>query len=238
MASINWLKASLRGKLGQVVGSSWKGIDYIKTYTKPSNPDTPKQQQTREIFKNISQLGNSILTPLNAYTRPTPQSMTGVNYMMHLNKFMFGKTGTGWDPLKLAIMSGPDLPASTITAAQIYFPGIAPAPPVAAFGWDERPGENNKDCFLAVLFDNESKKVLFWVYTGPDPDSPDDPAPHSESFDLVPWIGASSLHDVYAYLSFFKINEDGSGLNSFTSAMKCEYIPADAAKTPAPPAGT
>jgi hypothetical protein len=40
MASLNFVKGSIKGRVGQFVGSSWKGIDYIKTYTPPGNPRT------------------------------------------------------------------------------------------------------------------------------------------------------------------------------------------------------
>jgi hypothetical protein len=33
-------KGTIKGKVGQFVGSSWKGIDYIKTYTPSGNPRT------------------------------------------------------------------------------------------------------------------------------------------------------------------------------------------------------
>lgn len=32
MATLNFIKGSIKGKIGQFVGSSWRGKDYIKTY--------------------------------------------------------------------------------------------------------------------------------------------------------------------------------------------------------------
>lgn len=54
MGVMNLLKADWKGKVGQTVGAKWKNLSTIRTYTKPSNPDTAAQQVTRAGFKEIS----------------------------------------------------------------------------------------------------------------------------------------------------------------------------------------
>jgi hypothetical protein len=49
MATLNFLRGSIKGKLGDIVGSSWRGKDYIKTYIPPSNPNTEGQAAVRTI---------------------------------------------------------------------------------------------------------------------------------------------------------------------------------------------
>jgi len=60
MATLNFLDGSFRGKLGNVIGSSWKGKPYVKAYAKTGNPKTEKQVAVREVFSKrikAAQLG-------------------------------------------------------------------------------------------------------------------------------------------------------------------------------------
>lgn len=50
MGKMNLLKANWEGKVGQTVGAKWKNKSTIRTYTKPSNPDTAAQQSVRSVF--------------------------------------------------------------------------------------------------------------------------------------------------------------------------------------------
>jgi hypothetical protein len=74
MATLNFIKGSIKGKVGQFVGSSWKGKDYIKTYTPPSNPRTEGQVGIRNIFQHVGHIAKAIYEPvLKPYTFPKPQ---------------------------------------------------------------------------------------------------------------------------------------------------------------------
>lgn len=50
MGKMNLLKANWEGKVGQTVGAKWKNKSTIRTYTRPSNPDTAAQQSVRSVF--------------------------------------------------------------------------------------------------------------------------------------------------------------------------------------------
>lgn len=54
MGKMNLLKADYAGKVGQTVGAKWKNQSTIRTYTKPSNPNTDAQQTVRNGFKAIN----------------------------------------------------------------------------------------------------------------------------------------------------------------------------------------
>ena len=46
---------ALSGKVGNLVGSSWKGTDYYRIHNEHiANPRTPKQVAQRERFKTMS----------------------------------------------------------------------------------------------------------------------------------------------------------------------------------------
>lgn len=51
---MNLLKANWEGKVGQTVGAKWKNKSTIRTYTKPSNPNTAAQQSVRGAFADMT----------------------------------------------------------------------------------------------------------------------------------------------------------------------------------------
>ena len=51
---MNLLKANWEGKVGQTVGAKWKNKSTIRTYTKPSNPNTAGQQSVRGVFAEMT----------------------------------------------------------------------------------------------------------------------------------------------------------------------------------------
>jgi len=74
MATLNFIRGTIRGKIGQFVGSSWKGKSYIKTFTKPGNPRTADQVAVREVFQKVSHIAKSIYgNVLKKYTFPKPR---------------------------------------------------------------------------------------------------------------------------------------------------------------------
>ena len=54
MGKMNLLKANWEGKVGQTVGAKWKNKSTIRTYTKPSNPNTAGQQSVRGVFAEMT----------------------------------------------------------------------------------------------------------------------------------------------------------------------------------------
>lgn len=54
MGKMNLLKGNWEGKVGQTVGAKWKNKSTIRTYTKPSNPDTAAQQSVRGVFASMT----------------------------------------------------------------------------------------------------------------------------------------------------------------------------------------
>lgn len=51
---MNLLKANWEGKVGQTVGAKWKNLSTIRSYTKPSNPNTTGQQKVRSVFAEMT----------------------------------------------------------------------------------------------------------------------------------------------------------------------------------------
>jgi hypothetical protein len=205
MSRINFIKGELKGKLGEIVGSSWKGIPYTKTYTKPSNPNTPAQQETRYLFQQLAHIGRDIRTPIDLYTRPRPHKMSSYNHLIQLNKAMFSKTGTKWAPLELVIMSG-ELTSAAITTAVFDTASLT-----ATVTWDGTVGEATDKAFV-VVYDDEGKRTVNAVEV--------DRSAGTVTIDASVFANVSAYNDIYAYLAFYRIDADGKGMNSVTTALK------------------
>lgn len=55
MAKQNFISGGYYGKLGATVGQRWKNKRTIRTYVKPSNPRTEKQQANRKLFGEFTE---------------------------------------------------------------------------------------------------------------------------------------------------------------------------------------
>lgn len=71
------------GKVGPVIGGNWKGIDYMKKYFIPSNPQSVSQTAQRTKFKTVSLLASSLLGSLiNTFRNPFAIKMSGYNFFI------------------------------------------------------------------------------------------------------------------------------------------------------------
>jgi len=91
----NGILGGFAGTVGNIVGSSWKGIDVIRL--KPDhvkNPNTEKQQVQRGRFKHctsfVRNLMNDIVKPI---WNQEAHGMSGYNLMVKKNMPAFGKSG-------------------------------------------------------------------------------------------------------------------------------------------------
>lgn len=55
---------AISGKVGNVVGASWKGIAYIREYVIPANPNTDAQKDERDLFRDIVNMAKAALGPV------------------------------------------------------------------------------------------------------------------------------------------------------------------------------
>lgn len=61
MAKQNFLNGGYIGKLGNTVGQRWKDKKIIRSYAKPSNPNTPAQQNARQQFAIANKLAQEAM---------------------------------------------------------------------------------------------------------------------------------------------------------------------------------
>ena len=74
------------GKVGGVVGGSWKGINYIREHVTPANPQTAAQQGQRAKMRMAVKLVKPVVsTILNVYVDPLVRRMSGFNRFIKTN---------------------------------------------------------------------------------------------------------------------------------------------------------
>lgn len=62
MAKQNFLNGGYIGKLGNTVGQRWKDKKIVRTYAIPTNPNTPAQQEVRQLFATANKLAQQAMT--------------------------------------------------------------------------------------------------------------------------------------------------------------------------------
>jgi hypothetical protein len=159
MSQINWLKASLKGRLGEVVGSSWRGKPYTKAYTPPTDPQTTGQTDVRGIFAHVGHLAHLIYRAvLEPYTYPVPREYTKYSRMMRINKELYNDRV--YDPSKVRIMQGPLMLSPLVTADYASTTGEV------HMSWDATaPDERKKDVAIAIVYAEELDNATVVITT-------------------------------------------------------------------------
>jgi hypothetical protein len=89
MARLSFFKGAVTGKLGEFVGSKWKGINYLRLYAKPSNPRTEGQISIRAVFKAVSLFASALFQNGFLAFVPPARQMTERNSVFRANRQMF-----------------------------------------------------------------------------------------------------------------------------------------------------
>jgi hypothetical protein len=131
--------------------------------------------------------------------------MSSYNHLIQLNKAMFGKVGHKWEPLELVIMSG-ELASAAIATAVFNATDLT-----ATVTWDGTVGDATDKAFV-VVYDDESKRTVHAVEVAR--------GAGTATIDAAALANVSAYNDIYAYLAFYRIEENGNGLNSVTTALK------------------
>jgi len=101
------------GKVGGVVGFNWKGINALRAYVIPSNPNTAAQQTQRTLFGEIVARGKAILsTIIQTYWDPFYSEMSGFNGFVQLNRL---SCSSPFDASEMSVAQG-SLEPEVITA--------------------------------------------------------------------------------------------------------------------------
>lgn len=86
MGKMNLLKAKYDGKVGQTVGSKWKNQATLRTYSKPSNPNTQAQRAVRNAFASITSFVALFADQIKYFNALDTSGMSVRNAIIKLNK--------------------------------------------------------------------------------------------------------------------------------------------------------
>ena len=105
MAKLNaGILSAPRGKVAGVVGSSWKGISYVRQKVTPANPNTAAQQAQRGKMSAAVKFAQSILAGvLIPFVSPFQKKMSGYNWFIKQN---IGKITANGNAENLRFTSG------------------------------------------------------------------------------------------------------------------------------------
>ena len=182
MGKMNLLKANWEGKVGQTVGAKWKDKSTIRTYTKPSNPDTEAQRTVRTAFGDMTAFVALFSDQIKYLSALNTRGMSVRNAIIKANKAQID-TGT-FDPATLLVSKG-GLPNVT-GAAAAYSAGkvtVTGTKPVATNISDQAQ-------FVAVVADKTGKRGFANVA-----DLGDTPSVEVDTGTLE-----AGEYDVYAYI--------------------------------------
>ena len=104
MGKMNLLKANWEGKVGQTVGAKWKNKSTIRTYTKPSNPNTAAQQGVRGIFAEMTSFVAMFADQIKYLSALNTAGQSVRNAIIQANKAQM--MGTSFDKTTLLISKG------------------------------------------------------------------------------------------------------------------------------------
>ena len=102
MAITNIITGELRNKVGSMVGAKWKGIAYVRAYTKPRDANTAAQQEIRSQFRKVTHFGSGInegiLKPFQA--KPV-KNQSPYNRFVQINQEMIADNTKGYESIRI-----------------------------------------------------------------------------------------------------------------------------------------
>ena len=104
MGKMNLLKANWEGKVGQTVGAKWKNKSTIRTYTKPSNPNTAAQQGVRSVFAEMTSFVAMFADQIKYLSALNTAGQSVRNAIIQANKAQI--MGASFDKTTLLISKG------------------------------------------------------------------------------------------------------------------------------------
>lgn len=143
-----------RGKVGPVIGTSWKGIDVMKS--KPlsvANPRTPGQVAQRQSFASAVLLGSQILVDIvKPFWDRFAQKMSGFNAFVQSNVELFDSAGVLTVPADLVVSKGKLAVLDTFAIDSITNAGQI------SLSWSDVGGFSTDE--ISILAYNEDKELF------------------------------------------------------------------------------
>lgn len=152
----------LRGRVGNVVGAAWKGINYIRSMPlSVANPNTTLQQAQRGAFTECVAAARFLLADLIAtYWDPFARAMSGYNHFISVNIDAFATAGFA---TPADFFSGRGILTGVIGLSVISGEGAA----THTFTWTDNSGKGDAlatDKMILLIYNTTQK---YWKFHAP-----------------------------------------------------------------------
>ena len=151
---LNGILGGVSGKVSGVVGANWKGINYLRGYAIPSNPQTPAQTAQREKLSFLVAIGKGLLdTVLNPVWNSIAVQMSAFNVFLQKNlKLITDNTDYASILVGAGNLASVDYGEVLYTVAngEVAFSYLGPTPD---------PFENNVDTLVMVAIHKPTNSV-------------------------------------------------------------------------------
>jgi hypothetical protein len=163
MARLRFIKGTIIGRLGEFVGSRWKGINYIKTFTPPSNPKTEKQNSVRQVFKELSHFATALFKVGLLDLIPPAPRMTERNSVFKANGQML--TNKVFTPQSLQVAGANYTPVSSVSHNGIYTASDGELEGVTTIAWSS-PTMKTRSTVHYIVYDRVSRIAYAAKFAG------------------------------------------------------------------------
>jgi hypothetical protein len=181
---LNGILGPLKNKVGGVIAASWKGINYVRAYAIPSDPQSASQVTERTHFQQLGLFAKRILTTvIQPYWDPIYSQMSGYNGFMQWHRL---NTSPPFAYADLFVTRG-SLEAETIDSAIYSGTDITVSWTVAGLG----NGAANDPVGIVVV--DEDNDVAFTQY---------DNVQRSDASDTLTIGAGRTATSLHAYLFF------------------------------------
>lgn len=164
------INGPISGKIGNVVGSSWNGIDYLKQKPVRTAPPTEGELKNRFVFELV----HNWVHPLLEFVRIGFKNYSPTNYGYNAAKSLLNSTAlhkdgfdSSIDPSKVFVSYG-DLPVSADLKTELEENELV-------FTWDSSIGKNMnaRDQVMLLAYDPQDQQLNYTLsgqfrYTGRD----------------------------------------------------------------------
>ena len=157
---LNGILGPVKGKVGPVVGASCFGIDYLKSFVPPSNPNTASQQTQRNKFTSCQALAKAVLaTLIYMFWNPFASGKSGYNAFM--SEMLLSVDASHDLQVTSRVTIGSLEPASGVTVT------YATATGATIFTWDEDVyGNGLLTDYVGVIVYDKTTQVFRGYTTG------------------------------------------------------------------------
>jgi hypothetical protein len=156
MARLRFIKGTITGRLGEFVGSRWKGINYIKTFSPHSNPRTEAQVSIRLVFRYLSHFASALFSAGLLGLIPSAPRMTERNSVFKANSQML--TNKEFVPSALQVAKANYNPISSITHSPSYSASDGAVEGMATVTWGS-PEHRTRSTLHYIVYDRENRIV-------------------------------------------------------------------------------